>query len=99
MGVPSYINVPCDNVLCNNVPYDIVPCNIVLRDNCSSGQFFLATFSITDQNKQKRIIIQIRDLHCLLGLVYDNDDNGSDVVFQFAIKVNVWKSKGRCTIQ
>ena len=68
--VPSYINVPRDNVLCDNVPYDIVPCNIVPRDNCSSGQFFLATFSITDQNRKKRIIIQIRDLHCLLGLVF-----------------------------
>ena len=51
--VPSYINVPRDNVLCNNVPYDIVPCNIVPCDNCSSGQFFLATFFIIDQNRKK----------------------------------------------
>ena len=56
--VPSYINVPRDNVLCNNVPYDIVPCNIVPRDI-----FYNRT------KQKKRIIIQIRDLHCLLGLV------------------------------
>ena len=56
--VPSYINVPRDNVLCNNVPYNIVPCNIVPRD-----------IFYNRPKQKKRIIIQIRDMHCLLGLV------------------------------
>ena len=65
--VPSYINVPRDNVLCNNVPYDIVPCNIVPRD-----------IFYNRPKQKKRIIIQIRDLHCLLGLV-QNDLEDDDM--------------------